>query len=79
MEAKIVNVVVVTEGGERTYYTTEGIPIGKEEAKSEPKKKRAGGVIKALTPKEAERAKRKKDERELTLENRIKYEKDKNT
>lgn len=80
MEARVVNVIAVTQkNGERQFYTLEGLLIGKEVKKvSVKRQKRVGGLVKTLTPKEAKQRRKRESEKELTLENRLKYEKEKN-
>lgn len=85
-EAKVIEVIAVTKGGTREYFTMQGIMIGRQVGGStvniegKPvKKKKGGGVVRSLTPREAAMVKRKQDERDLTLEERIKHEKKYNT
>jgi hypothetical protein len=85
MKAQIIKVIAVTRGEEREYFTTDGIMIGRQVGgriedveDRKPTKKVKGGIVKSLTPKEAAEVKKRQTEKELTLEERLKYEK-KNT
>jgi len=86
MNARIVNVILLEHGDERTYFTLEGIQLASIKGGSVtstieplPQPKQRGGVVKNLSPKEYKHEQLKEKERELTLEQRLAYEKKHNT
>jgi fructose-specific phosphotransferase system component IIB len=84
--AKIVNVIALSEGEAVTYFTLEGLEIGGFdggrkivlETQAEPSVPK-GGVITSPNPKEVKRSKELQSQRDLTLEERVKYEQRKNS
>jgi len=77
MQARVTNVIVVEDKGERYYFSLEGLPINQKEIiKTETTK---GGVIKPPSPAELQHQQDKEKEKELTLEERLRYEQSKAT
>lgn len=74
--ARVVNVILVESGGTRTYFTLEGVEIGKfvEGKKIEPvlvEDKPTSSVTKSPSPKEVKREQDKYNDEMMKIENRI--------
>ncbi len=86
-KARIVNVIVVTQGEELTYFTLEGIEIGGfrggrkivPEVPVVTQEVPKGGIVTSPNPKAVRRAKELQLDKNLTIEERIKYEKEQNS
>ena len=69
MKARLVNVILVEDGANQSYYTLEGLAIGsfkagkQEEPTPEPEPKTKGGVVTRPTPEEVAQNKEKDTER----------------
>ena len=69
MKARLVNVIIVEDGANQSYYTLEGLPIGsfkagkQEEPTPESEPKAKGGVVTRPSPKEVAETKEKDTER----------------
>jgi len=82
IDARIVNVIRVELGGEVYFYSLEGTLLNtQKETKKETSKefKTKGGVIKPPSPAELQHQQDKEKERELSLEERLRYEQSKAT
>ena len=79
MRARVVNVILVESGEDRSYFTLEGVPIGKfmgarqvqEPATKPTPPSPKSSVVKAPTPKEIKRAEAKHNDEMMKVENRI--------
>ena len=69
MKARLINVILVEDGANQSYYTLEGLAIGvfksgkQEEPTPEPEPKAKGGVVTSPTPEEIAQNKEKDTER----------------
>lgn len=71
MEARLVNVILVEDGSDQTYFTLEGVQIGgfksgtKQEPPKmpEPMKQKKGGVVGRPTPDEVKKDKERQTDR----------------
>jgi len=69
MKARLVNVILVEDGANQSYYTLEGLAIGvfksgkQEKPALEPEPKAKGGVVTSPTPEEIAQNKEKDTER----------------
>lgn len=90
MKSRIVQVILTTDGDKQTYHTLQGVLIGEfvgahrlregeQTSSSQKSAKNKGTVVTPLTPKQVKHRKDKEAEQELSLENRLQYEKDNNT
>lgn len=79
IHARVVEVILVEDNGNQTYYTLEGLEIGGWKGGTHqtpepeiPEQKEKGGVVKSPTPKEVRIQKAKEMEKATTLEERVK-------